>query len=83
MKYNIEDVIQELVLAGSMSAKDIARSVGKPYSTFMREVNPHDKSAKLGIITFLKILEATGDTSPLQKIAENFGMTLVEKEDRS
>ena len=73
---NIEELMHTFVTEGPMPAKDIAKALGKPYSTFMRELNPNDGNAKLGANTFLHILEVTGDTKPLQEIATHFGMSL-------
>ena len=42
--------IQKMVRDGEVPAKSVAEAVGKPYSsTLMREINPHDKGAKLGV----------------------------------
>ena len=38
-----------MVLEAPQSARDIAHAVGKPYSTLLREVNPYDTGAKLGV----------------------------------
>lgn len=66
-----------LVLEAPMSARDLARSVGKPYSTLLREVNPHDAGAKLGAETLLELMRATGDTMPLAYMAKELGYSLV------
>lgn len=77
MNINLEEITHNMVVNGPMPAKDIAKAVGKPYATFMRELNPNDGAAKLGANTFIRILEATGDTGPLREIAARFGMSLV------
>ncbi len=41
-------VLQNTVLLSGCSACEIAKRIGKPYSTLMRECNPYDKRAKLG-----------------------------------
>ena len=74
---NIEELMHTLVTEGPIPAKDIAKAVGKPYSSLMRELNPNDGAAKLGANTFLHILEVTGDTKPLQEIAAHFGLTFI------
>ncbi len=33
-------ILHELVLDNPVPAKDLAKSIGKPYSTLLREVNP-------------------------------------------
>ena len=45
--------IQKTVRDGEVPAKSVAEAVGKPYSTLMREINPYDKGAKLGVETFM------------------------------
>ena len=52
--------IQKMVRDGEVPAKSVAEAVGKPYSTLMREINPYDKGAKLGVETFMAIIETTG-----------------------
>ena len=52
--------IQKTVRDGEVPAKSVAEAVGKPYSTLMREINPYDKGAKLGVETFMAIIETTG-----------------------
>ena len=74
---NIEELMHTLVTEGPIPAKDIAKAVGKPYSSLMRQLNPADTGAKLGVNTFISILEATGTTRPLEEIAAHFGMTLT------
>lgn len=59
------NAVHKLVLNGNMPARTIAVAVGKPYQTFMREINPEDLGAKLGVETFMAIVEATGDSAPL------------------
>ena len=44
---------------GEVPAKSVAEAVGKPYSTLMREINPYDKGAKLGVETFMGIRDQT------------------------
>ena len=52
-------------------------AVGKPYSTLMREINPYDKGAKLGVETFMAIIETTGDPTPLKLMAYELGYRLI------
>ena len=37
---NIEELMHTLVTEGPIPAKDIAKAVGKPYSSLMRELEP-------------------------------------------
>ena len=59
--------IHETVVNGKMPSKAIASAIGKPYSTLLRETNPLDPGAKLGVETFIAIIEATGDSTPAQR----------------
>ena len=65
--------IQKMVRDGEVPAKSVAEAVGKPYSTLMREINPYDKGAKLGVETFMAIIETTGDPTPLKLMAYELG----------
>ena len=48
------------MLNGNMPTRPIAVSVGKPYhQILMREINPDDLDAKLGIETFMVIIDTT------------------------
>ncbi|MGL4722697.1 MAG: phage regulatory CII family protein [Desulfovibrionaceae bacterium] len=78
MNENVTTVTQCAVLKTKKS-KEIAEYIGKPYPTLMRELNPFDKSAKLGIDTLLNIIRMTQDKSPLEFMAKELGYTLVEK----
>lgn len=68
--------VHESVLNGRLSARDLAHAVGKKYSTLLREVNPYDTRAKLGVETFMDILRTTGDISPLEEMARELGYSL-------
>ncbi|WP_319759256.1 phage regulatory CII family protein [Maridesulfovibrio sp.] len=77
MSYNtITKVIQDVVLEGNKPAKEVAQSIGKPYSTLLREINPFDNNAKLGATTLMEILKITKETGPLEFMAERIGYTL-------
>ena len=65
------------VVEGKISAKKVAATIGKPYSTLMREINPYDKGAKLGVETFMAIIETTGDPTPLKLMAYELGYRLI------
>ena len=56
-----------------MCIRDRAKSIGKPYSTLLREVNPYDTGAKLGAETLLQIMTQTGDLKPLEFMASSLG----------
>lgn len=66
--------IQEAVFQMEMPAKEIAARIGKPYPTLMRELNPWDRSAKLGIEDAVAIIRVTGDRRILDIILEEAGL---------
>jgi len=74
---NLNEVIQSILFQGTCSAIDIARDLGKPYSTLMRECNPFDKGAKLGADTLFKIMIITENIEPLRFMANKLGYEVV------
>ena len=77
MVSELSSLIHNLVLDNPVPAKDLAKAIGKPYSTLLREVNPYDAGAKLGAETLLQIMIQTGDAKPLEYMAGKLGYTLV------
>lgn len=75
-------IVHTSILESPIPAKVIANKIGKPYSTLLREVNPYDEGAKLGVETLLQILKITGDTAPLEYMANELGLELVSKKMR-
>ena len=69
--------VHQLVLNGNMPAKSVAIAVGKPYQTLMREINPEDLGAKLGVETFMAIIDTTGDSTPLSVMVQELGYRLA------
>ena len=69
-------LIQDVVIHDPEAIRKLARLAGKTYSTLLREVNPYDNGAKLGVDTLMRIMEATGDVRPLQYMAESLGSSL-------
>ena len=69
--------VHELVTQGKMPAKSVAIAIGKPYSTLLRETNPLDPGAKLGVETFMDIIETTGDSTPLNVMVRELGYRLA------
>lgn len=72
-------LLHSTILESSVPAKVIAKQIGKPYSTLLREVNPYDEGAKLGAETLLQILKITGNVAPLEYLANELGLELVSK----
>lgn len=75
--HSVLRAIHEEVLQSEDGAHDLARAIGRPYSTMMRELNPNDDKAKLGVAEWLAILDATRKFGSLHKIAGLFGLRLV------
>lgn len=71
------NLLHECLFNLPYSPHEVARKIGKPYSTLMRELNPNDCSAKLGIDTFFKILVLSKEIAPLEYMAKQLGYTLV------
>ena len=69
--------IHETVVNGKMPSKAIASAIGKPYSTLLRETNPLDPGAKLGVETFMDIIETMGDSTPLNVMVRELGYRLA------
>lgn len=65
------------VIEGNVPAKKVAATIGKPYKTLMREINPDDLGAKLGVETFMDIIRATGDATPLKRLVQELGFRLL------
>lgn len=73
-------LVQRIVL-DEHSAKDIAKSIGKSYSTLLREINPYDLNAKLGVETLMQICRVTNNYAPLEYMAKSVGYE-VKKDER-
>ena len=74
---NLTKKMQDLVLEGRVSAKDVSREIKKPYSTLLRELNPFDTHAKLGAETMFAIVKTTRNVSVLEFMARELGYTLT------
>lgn len=79
MSADFSKLIHASVLDSHIPAKVLAKRIGKPYSTLLREINPYDQGAKLGVETFIEILKVTGDISPVEYIANELGLDIVPK----
>ena len=73
MPSDIRSVILDMVRNSDRPVKDIADAVGKPYSTLMRELDPKDDRAKLGVEMLLPLMQACDSTLPLRYLAEEMG----------
>lgn len=79
MRSHVEGLVQEIVFSDERKARDIATMVGKPYPTLLRELNPNDSEAKLGLSTACEIMKLTGNVEPLEFMAKEMGYNLVKK----
>jgi len=79
---NLTKKMQDVVLEGRVSAKEVCREIKKPYSTLLRELNPFDTHAKLGAETMFEIVKATRNVSVLEFMARELGYTLMPLETR-
>jgi hypothetical protein len=81
MKNDITAVILEMAQDCPRAIKTIAAEVGKPYSTLMRELDPGDRGAKLGVDLLLPLMQACKSISPLCHLAEAMGHRVVSIKD--
>lgn len=79
MRSDLIKIVHTMVLDSPIPAKALAKEIGKPYSTLLREINPYDGGAKLGVETLLHIMQCTGNTKPLEFMAEQLGFALAPK----
>lgn len=83
MRSDLIKILHNLVLDSPIPAKVLAKEVGKPYSTLLREINPYDTGAKLGVETLLRIMQYTRNVSPLEYMANQLGYTLTPRAARA
>lgn len=81
MSADIRSVILEMVQNCPKPIKVVADDLGKPYSTLMRELDPEDRRAKLGVEMLLPLMQACDSTAPLRVLAESMGYRLVSNRD--
>lgn len=81
--------LQNMVLSRQDSIKELVKQAfgtnelgkaNKSHWTLYREINPHDRDAKLGVIDAVKLMLATGDHRPLELIADMLGYSLTRNE---
>ena len=72
-------LIHEVVTHDHENVQTLARRLGKRCSTLLREVDPHDRRAKLGADTLLAIMEISHDIRPLAYMAGKMGFELRKK----
>ncbi len=77
--FELLKLIHQAVCGERGKGKEIAKVLNVPYSTMMREVNPYDDGAKLSIERFCRIMQATNDYRPLERLVDLCGFTLSPK----
>lgn len=73
MTTTIHDAIREMVEGSGKPLKVLAEEVGKSYPTLMRELNPEDKGAKLGVELLLPLMKACQSVLPVRFLAARMG----------
>ncbi|HML56240.1 MAG TPA: hypothetical protein PKC79_19275 [Solidesulfovibrio magneticus] len=73
MPHGITEVIAQMVRESDRPAKALARELGKPYSTFMRELSGNDSGAKFGVEQLLPLMQACESVLPLRYLAARMG----------
>lgn len=77
MTQTVTHIIQAMVLEGSKPAKHVASEIGKPYPTLLREINPFDNGAKIGVESLTPLMKAADSLKPLEYLAKQMGCALV------
>ena len=62
--------VYRIVMSIEMPKRELCKRIGKKYNTFMRELNPFDDQAKLGLKTMMDIIRVTGDRRILDLMEE-------------
>ncbi len=74
----ISDMVDDCGERG-ISRTAIASAMGKPLSTFSREISPYDEGAKLGAADILPLMNACDSDAPLEWLADARGYRLTSK----
>lgn len=77
MPSSLLETIQDMVLDNPKPAKVICEEVGKPYPTLLRELNPEDHAAKVGVELLVPLMRSCGSVAPLEYLAALMGYRLV------
>jgi hypothetical protein len=73
----LTELIRDMVFNCGVPAKAVASGLKKPYTTFLRELNPDDDGAKLGVDVLEDIMLECGNVSPLRRMALTLNYRLV------
>jgi hypothetical protein len=77
MSKTIYGVISEMIELSQKPVKALAKEVGKPYPTLMRELNAEDQGAKLGVELLLPLMKACQSVLPLRFLASRMDHRVV------
>ena len=75
-------LIQDVVRKDPEKLTALARRAGKRCSTLLREADPHNVHAKMGVETLLSVMEASEDVRPLEYMAGKMCLILVKVSDQ-
>ncbi|GFK96144.1 hypothetical protein NNJEOMEG_04024 [Fundidesulfovibrio magnetotacticus] len=81
MNRDIVTLLYDMARQSPKSIKSISEEVGKPYSTLMRELDPADKGAKLGVELLLPLMQSCDSIAPLRYLADRMGYRVVANRD--
>lgn len=77
MPKTILSAIREMVRTSGKPAKALAKEIGKPYSSFMRELSQGDRGAKFGVELLLPLMRACDSILPLRFLAARLDCRVV------
>ncbi len=73
----LTELVRDMVFNCGVPAKAVASALKKPYTTFLRELNPDDDGAKLGVDVLEDIMLECGNVSPLRRMALSLNYRLM------
>jgi hypothetical protein len=77
MPKTILSAIREMVRTSGKPAKALAKEIGRPYSSFMRELSQTDRGAKFGVELLLPLMQACDSILPLRFLAAHLDCRVV------
>jgi hypothetical protein len=81
MEDDLQRIILEMIQNSQIPVKSLADVVGKPYSTFMREIDVDDRGAKLGVELLIPLMKACNSITPLRHMAAIMGYRVASMRD--
>lgn len=73
MGVDLQRTVFDMVQESQVPIKSLADLVGKPYSTFKREIDIEDRGAKLGIELLVPLMQACNSIAPLRHMSVTMG----------